>query len=144
MKRHAFREIGPVARLVKGTEYGPVAVLRVERVTEGILIFYSSVNGWGFPLVDAILVDSQEPDQILWRSPEPLWEAAISVPPIAPVPIAVVHSDKKLFLYVEKYDRSIEVVSLPSIRIKLFPKKIDKNFFQKSCHQKETHHSLIQ
>ena len=134
LKRHSFQAIGPVARLVKGTEYGPVAVLRVERVAEGILIFYTSVNGWGFPLVDALLVDSVEPDQILWRSPEPLWEAPLSVPPIAPVPIAVVHSDKKLFLYVEKYDRSIDIVSLPKIRIKLFPKKAVKKTLTKKKH----------
>jgi beta-1,2-mannobiose phosphorylase / 1,2-beta-oligomannan phosphorylase len=123
LERKQFKEIGPVARLVKGTEYGPLTVLRAERVAEGILIFYTSVNGWGFPMVDALLVDKDEPTEVLWRSPEPLWEAPLSMPLIAPVPVAIVHSQNKLFLYAENHDGGIDVLSLPKIRIKLFPQK---------------------
>jgi beta-1,2-mannobiose phosphorylase / 1,2-beta-oligomannan phosphorylase len=138
LKKHSFTPIGPVARLVRGTEYGPLQVLRAERVAEGILIFYTSVNGWGFPMVDALLVDSTQPDEVLWRSPEPLWEAPLTVPPIAPVPVAVVHSDKKLFLYVEKYDGGIDVITLPKIRIKLFPKATDKKLLTKKAKDTKT------
>ncbi len=127
---------------MKGTEYGPLTVLRAERVAEGILIFYTSVNGWGFPMVDALLVDKDEPTEVLWRSPEPLWEAPLSMPLIAPVPVAIVHSQNKLFLYAENHDGGIDVLSLPKIRIKLFPqKKTDRERADKST-TKKRHRTL--
>ena len=142
LERKQFKEIGPVARLVKGTEYGPLTVLRAERVAEGILIFYTSVNGWGFPMVDALLVDKNEPTEVLWRSPEPLWEAPLSMPLIAPVPVAIVHSQNKLFLYAENHDGGIDVLSLPKIRIKLFPQKKTSRELSDKSTTKKKHRTL--
>ncbi len=140
--RKQFKEIGPVARLVRGTEYGPLSVLRAEMVAEGILIFYTSVNGWGFPMVDVLLVDRDAPDEVLWRSSEPLWEAPLSMPLVAPEPVSIVHSDDALFLYVENHHGGVDAIKLPKIRIKLFPGKATKKALTKKDSTKKKHRTL--
>lgn len=124
--RTSFRSIGPVARLVRGSEYAPLTVLSAEKTDDGIFIIYSALNGWGFPMVGALVVDTLHPDEVLWRSSVPLWEAPLSVPPTPPNIIGVVLFGKKRFLYLELFDGRIEVVVLPEIRTRLFPKLTGK------------------
>lgn len=124
--RTSFRTIGPVARLVKGSEYAPLSVLSAEKTDEGILVLYSALNGWGFPMIGALVVDTLRPDEVLWRSGAPLWEAPLSVPPTPPSIIGIARFGKKRHLYLEGLDGRIEVVTLPEIRTRIFPKLTGK------------------
>lgn len=124
--RTSFRSIGPVARLMKGSEYAPLTVLSAEKTEDGILVFYSALNGWGFPMVGALVVDTLHPDEVLWRSDAALWEAPLSVPPTPPNVIGMVQFGKKHFLYLESLDGRIEVIVMPEIRTRLFPKLTSK------------------
>lgn len=117
-----FRPIGPVTRLVNGNEYGPVSLLSAESTEEGIVLIYSATNGWGFPMIGALLVDEEQPDEVLWRSSAALFEVPLSVPPTPPTIIGTVRSGKKRLLYLETFDGRLEVITLPEIRARLFPK----------------------
>lgn len=121
-KQGRFHEIGAVVRLRRGSEYGPLQILAVEATDEGLLLFYSAIDGWGFPSVSALLVDAAHPDTVLWRSDTPLWEVPLVVPPVAPVLLGLVKVGRRRLLYFERPGGALEVIALPDVRIRLFPK----------------------
>lgn len=83
-----------------------------ERTRQGILILYTARNAQGNVTLGAALFDNKHPDQLLWRSASPLWEAPSSWKRHSVRLFGGINRAKTFLVYVER-DGEIAMFAVP-------------------------------
>ena len=103
-----FRDSGDVlAGRRKRFDTTALSPLYAGLINQGILLIYGAKTSKGTLAIGAAIFDREAPDELLWRSDTPLWEAPESVSTEA-VLLGGLNIGKYFFLYIQSPGKDIE------------------------------------